>query len=62
MTSFAGPVLLRAGWYSGRFPLLDALQGRKPLERRMRSVGVVLESVLLSQKLGLLRRCEQISI
>ncbi len=33
-----------------------------PLERRMRSVGVVLESVLFSQQLGLLHRGEQLNI
>ncbi len=33
-----------------------------PLERGVRSVGVVLESVLLSQQLGLLHRGEQLII
>ena len=33
-----------------------------PLERRMRSVGVVLDSVLLSQQLGILLRDEQLNI
>jgi hypothetical protein len=45
---FAGPVLLRAGRWSGHFPPVEDLQGRTPLERRMRSVGVVLDSVQLS--------------
>ncbi len=30
---FAGPVLLRAGGSSGRFPMVEDLQGRTPLER-----------------------------
>jgi hypothetical protein len=33
VTPFAGPVLLRAGGWSGRFPLVEDLQGRTPLER-----------------------------
>ena len=52
MTPIAGPVLLRAGGWSGRSPLLEDLQGRTPLERRMRSVGVVLHPVLLCQPPG----------
>jgi hypothetical protein len=35
---------------------VEDLQGRTPLERRMRSVGVVLDSVLFSQQLGFLHR------
>lgn len=54
VTSFAGPVILRAGGQSGRFPMLEDLQGRSPLERRMRSLANVLDSVLFSQQLGLL--------
>ena len=42
--------------------MLDNLQARTPLERRMRSVGVVLDSVLLSQQLGILLRDEQLNI
>ncbi len=41
---------------------MDDLQGRMPLERRMRSVGVVLDSVLFSQQLGLLHRGEQLDV
>ena len=62
MTPFTGPVLLRAGGWSGRFPLLEDLQGRMPLERRVRSVGVVLDSMLLSQQLGFLHRGEQLDV
>ena len=40
----------------------EDLQGRTPRERRMRSVGVVLDAVLLSQQLGLLHRGEQLNI
>ncbi|MEI6290106.1 MAG: PAS domain S-box protein [Chloroflexota bacterium] len=39
--------------YQGRRALLEVFQGRTPLERRMRSVCVVLDSVLLCQHLYL---------
>lgn len=59
MPPFAGPVLLKAGDLSGRFPLLDDLQRRMTLERRIRSVVVVVDSVQLSLQLRLLHRGEQ---
>jgi len=59
---FAGPVLMRAGGYSGHSPLLEDFQGRTPLERRMRSADVVLNSVLLRQQPGFLHRGEQFHV
>jgi len=41
---------------------VEALQERTPLERRMRSVGVVLDSGLFSQQLGFLQRGEQLGV
>ena len=38
------------------------LQGRTSLERRLRFVSVVLDSVLFSQQLGLLHWSEQLNI
>ena len=52
VTPSAGPVLMRAGGQSGRLPLLDDLQGHTSLERSVRSVGDVLDSVLFGQKLA----------
>ena len=42
--------------------MAEDLQGRTPLERRMRSVGVVLDSVLLTQQLSFLHRGEQLDV
>ena len=42
--------------------MVEDLQGRMPLERRIRSVGVVLDAVLLSQQLGFLHRGEQLDV
>jgi len=62
VTPITGPVPLRAVGWSGRSPLLEYLQGRTPLERRMRSVGVVLHPVLLCQQPGFRQRREQLDI
>jgi hypothetical protein len=44
---FAVPVFKTAGRLSGRFPLLEDFQGSRPLESRMWSVAVVLDSLLV---------------
>jgi len=41
---------------------MENFQGRTPMEGRMRPVGVVLDSVLLSQRLGLLQRGEKLDV
>ena len=62
VTPFAGTVLLRASGESGHCPLLNNVQDFSSLERLMRSIVIVLDSVLLSQQLGLLRRGKQLNI
>jgi hypothetical protein len=59
---FDGPILSRTVVYSGRSLLPDDLQGRTPPERQMRFVDVLLDSVLLSQQVGLLERGELFNI
>ncbi len=49
MIPFPVAVLLRAGDWSVCSPILEDVKGLHPLEPHMRSVGVVLDSVLICQ-------------